>query len=145
VGNELNTDFTIQSNIGNGYFVLPDFVKYGDAMRIKLPHLLNDPNYPDAKNQYLWIENHQIKRITPKQKWIQYQNANFASLGQAETSNAGEQLVRNNLMNRNGSEEKKTSLHPSQSFLFHIPKKTQSLKELIDLNSLNNSLQLIGG
>lgn len=88
----------------------------------------------------------QLKRITPKQKWDQYQNANFTSSGEAETSNAGEQLVRNNLMN--GNDYGEYCAPPSinkQSFLFQLPKKTQLLKEEIDLNSSNSSLQFIGG
>lgn len=58
-GNEVNTNYTIASDLGNGLFVLRDHVLYGDAIRIKLPHLQDDPTYPNAKNQYLWIENHQ--------------------------------------------------------------------------------------
>lgn len=88
----------------------------------------------------------QLRRITPKQKWDQYQNANFTSSGEAETSNAGEQLVRNNPMNENDCGE--CCAPPSinkQSFLFQLPKKTQLLKEEIDLNSSNSSLQFIGG
>ncbi len=58
---EIKTDFDINSDLGNGLFVLRDFVNYGDAIRIKLPHLKDDTlNYKKAKNQFLWIENHQL-------------------------------------------------------------------------------------
>lgn len=38
----------------DGHYVLRDFVKYGDAIKIKLPHIPAGIN-----NQYLWLENHQ--------------------------------------------------------------------------------------
>ncbi len=43
---------------GEQVFILRDFYKTGDAVRIKLPHF-NFQNDGDVKNQYLWIENHQ--------------------------------------------------------------------------------------
>lgn len=42
-----------------------------------------------------------LGRITPNQKWIQYQNAIFVLSEKAEASAAGEQLARNILMNGN--------------------------------------------
>lgn len=98
-----------------------------------------------------WYNNHrkhgQLRRITPKQKWDQYQNANFAPSGKAETSAAGEQLVRNSLMNEDNPSRAvaKTAPHLQKLSLFPMPQKTQSQKEEIDLNSLNDSLQFIGG
>jgi hypothetical protein len=55
---EVPADITIASHPNTSYFVLRDFVTYGDAIRIKLPHLNWQVN-GDTKNQYLWIENHQ--------------------------------------------------------------------------------------
>ncbi len=52
------SDMTIVSHPDGATFVLKDFVTVGDAVRIKLPHF----NYTadGIKNQYLWIENHQL-------------------------------------------------------------------------------------
>ena len=68
-GTEIQTDFTINSSLGSGLFVLRDHVLYGDAIRIKLPHLQDDPAYAVAKNQYLWIENHQKFTTYDKGQW----------------------------------------------------------------------------
>jgi transposase InsO family protein len=77
-----------------------------------------------------------LGRITPEQKWNQFKMAKFALLSEAETSSAGEQLARNNSMNGNDMGENYTPLKPQNtSFLFQLPKKTQSSKEEIDLNS----------
>lgn len=56
-GEEFLTNFEYGQELCNGgEFTLRDFVETGDAIKIKLPHL------PDSvRNQYLWIENHQIK------------------------------------------------------------------------------------
>lgn len=67
--NEVNTDFTINSTLGTGLFVLRDHVKYGDAIRIKLPHTLDDPAYNQTKNQYLWVENHQKTTAFDHGQW----------------------------------------------------------------------------
>lgn len=40
-------------------YVLRDFVTQGDALQIKLPHI-NFQTSGNKKNQYLWIENHQM-------------------------------------------------------------------------------------
>lgn len=52
----VNTDLEYGDPLcGDGIYVLRDFASTGDAIKIKLPHL------PDGiRNQYLWIENHQI-------------------------------------------------------------------------------------
>jgi hypothetical protein len=60
---EVPTDITIASHPNTSYFVLRDFVTYGDAIRIKLPHL-NWQTNGDTKNQYLWIENHQSGKLS---------------------------------------------------------------------------------
>jgi hypothetical protein len=55
----------IENPIGEEVFVLRDLVTTGDAIRIKLPHI----NYlapGNVKNQYIWIENHQL--ISPWDK-----------------------------------------------------------------------------
>jgi len=55
---ELNTDgLTVASE---KTYILRDFVNYGDALQLKLPHI-NWQTNGDVKNQYLWIENHQMQ------------------------------------------------------------------------------------
>ena len=39
----------------NGIYMLRDFVRYGDAIKIKLPHIPSN-----NLQEYLWIENHQL-------------------------------------------------------------------------------------
>ena len=53
---------------GNITFVLRDFVTYGDAIRIKLPYKDNET----SSNQYIWLENHQIRN--DKLDFLQYSN-----------------------------------------------------------------------
>lgn len=55
---EVETDLVYGETLTKNEFVLRDFIKYGDAIRIKLPYL--QTMRPNAKNQYLWIENHQL-------------------------------------------------------------------------------------
>lgn len=103
-------------------------------------------------NKHLhWYNNErkhgQLGRITPKQKWNQFQNTKFATSGQAEAGNAGEQPARNSLMNGNVQEQilKKESAPTSkESFLFHMPEKTQPNNEETDLNSFDGFIQIIG-
>jgi len=40
-------------------YILRDFVTFGDALQLKLPHIERTNNV-GPKNQYLWIENHQL-------------------------------------------------------------------------------------
>lgn len=56
-GNEVPSDLTTSVNAKE--FVLKDFVTVGDAIRIKLPHF-DWQSIGDKKNQYLWLENHQM-------------------------------------------------------------------------------------
>ncbi|MCH7535967.1 MAG: hypothetical protein IH948_09570, partial [Bacteroidetes bacterium] len=61
---ELQTDLKVTDfSSGNPSIQvrLRDFQRTGDAVRIKLPHLQDDPNYTGVYNQYLWLENHQLK------------------------------------------------------------------------------------
>lgn len=58
---EVVSDITIATHPNTTFFVLRDYVTEGDAVRIKLPHL-NWTTSGDNKNQYLWIENHQVGR-----------------------------------------------------------------------------------
>lgn len=58
-GNEVNTDVAYDQNHQTVDYILRDFATYGDAIRIKLPYLRTFS--PSVRNQYLWIENHQIK------------------------------------------------------------------------------------
>jgi len=54
--NGINSD--IEKFNGTKTFYLRDFVKYGDAIRIKLPYKDSE----SASNQYIWLENHQLGR-----------------------------------------------------------------------------------
>ena len=57
-GQELDADLVYGDSLEQSEFVLRPFEEFGDAIRIKLPHVktLN----PNARNQYVWIENHQV-------------------------------------------------------------------------------------
>lgn len=59
-GKEIDSDLIIDTNKHSQIFVLRDFISSGDAVRIKLPHI-NWQKDGDVKNQYLWLENHQMK------------------------------------------------------------------------------------
>jgi len=68
---EVNTEMmTINSHPEGGIFILRDFYTVGDAIRIKLPHISWKKN-GDVKNQYLWIENHQLIADTDHSLWIE--------------------------------------------------------------------------
>ena len=58
-GNEVATDLTYGEPLAANEFILRNFAEYGDVVRIKLPHIRTLDNR--IRNQYLWIENHQIK------------------------------------------------------------------------------------
>jgi hypothetical protein len=55
---EVPSDISIATHPAGGVFILRDFVESGDAIRIRLPHITWEEFAP--KNQYLWIENHQL-------------------------------------------------------------------------------------
>ena len=55
-GTEVVSDIVYGDSLADNEFILRDFATWGDAVRIKLPHTAQG-----VKNQYLWIENHQIK------------------------------------------------------------------------------------
>ena len=58
-GNEVPTDLTIPTTPTQTTYRLRDFVKTGDVIRLKLPHI--DWQQPgDVKDQFLWLENHQL-------------------------------------------------------------------------------------
>lgn len=60
-GKEIDTEnISIETMPQGGTFVLRDHVETGDALRIKLPHI-EWKEKGDVKNQYLWIENRQLK------------------------------------------------------------------------------------
>ena len=65
-GNEVATDLTYGETLTSNEFILRNFAEYGDVIRIKLPYLKS--HNPKTRNQYLWIENHQIRNGT-----IEYQ------------------------------------------------------------------------
>lgn len=58
-GAEVETDLVYGQTLACNEFILGDYSTTGDAIRIKLPYLktLNSQN----REQYLWIENHQIR------------------------------------------------------------------------------------
>lgn len=58
--NEVNADIGIDTHPNGATFTLRDFITTGDALRIRLPHLNWVPGA--ARNQYLWLENHQSLR-----------------------------------------------------------------------------------
>ena len=55
---EISSDFYYGQTLSTNEYILRDFATTGDAIRIKLPYLktLN----VNAKEQYIWIENHQM-------------------------------------------------------------------------------------
>lgn len=61
-GNEIEADLIYGEPLANNEFILRNFADYGDAVRIKLPYLKTLDNR--VRNQYLWIENHQIRTNT---------------------------------------------------------------------------------
>ena len=61
-GNEIAADLEYGESLGNNVFILRNFAEYGDAIRIKLPYVKTLDER--VRNQYLWIENHQIKEGT---------------------------------------------------------------------------------
>lgn len=73
---ETPSDMSIDITPNNTYYILRDFVTVGDAVRIRLPHFNNDVSSGDLsayditgkKNQYLWIENHQLINEFDKNK-----------------------------------------------------------------------------
>lgn len=72
LNSEVATDISASTPLGSGLYVLRDFVTTGDAIRIKLPHVQDDPAHPTAKNQYLWIENHQQTSVYDVGLWDIY-------------------------------------------------------------------------
>ncbi len=56
---EINSDLKISKDTNSMIFVLRDFVSTGDVIRIQLPHIEFGKTGPE-KNQYLWLENHQL-------------------------------------------------------------------------------------
>jgi hypothetical protein len=68
---EVDADLKLQTGITEQEFILRDFVTTGDALRIKLPHIENGKTGPE-KNQYMWLENHQLFETS-----VEDQNANY--------------------------------------------------------------------
>lgn len=63
---EKNGDLDWQNQTAPDEYIIRDFSKSGDMLRIKLPHF-DWQQTGDVKNQYLWIENHQM--ISEFDKW----------------------------------------------------------------------------
>ncbi len=59
---EVDTDLEYGDALTENVFILRNFADFGDVIRIKLPYLKDYQN--QVRNQYLWIENHQIKQGT---------------------------------------------------------------------------------
>jgi len=60
-GQEVVTDLvSIETHPHGASFILRDLMQFGDAVRIKLPHI-DWQKVGDVKNQYLWLENRQMK------------------------------------------------------------------------------------
>lgn len=57
MGNEVSTDLVYGETLSDSIFILRDFARYGDAIRIKLPYVKSINSA--SRNQYVWIENHQ--------------------------------------------------------------------------------------
>ena len=57
--NEAKADLQLPGDTASQIFILRDFVSSGDVIRIKLPHIDYGISGPE-KNQYLWLENHQL-------------------------------------------------------------------------------------
>ena len=55
---EFESDLIYGESVPDNQLILGDFATTGEAIRIKLPYLKSEN--ADEKNQYLWIENHQI-------------------------------------------------------------------------------------
>ena len=71
---EIETDLSLDNaSPGVETYRLRDFVTTGDVIRLKLPHI-NWQALGDAKNQYLWLENHQL--ITQDDHSATYWNCN---------------------------------------------------------------------
>lgn len=97
-------------------------------------------SYYEAKTVFAkhleWYNNErkhgQLGRITPQQKWNQYQSTTFALSDQAEAGNAGEQPTRNNLMNENDRKQERNEASApdfKNHFCSKIPQKTQSVNK----------------
>lgn len=58
---EVNTEWvSVETHPQGATFILRDHISSGDAIRIKLPYIDWEKN-GDVKNQYLWLENRQMK------------------------------------------------------------------------------------
>ena len=118
-------------------------------------------SYYDARQTFQrhlhWYNNERkhgnLGKIIPQHKWNEYdkeksmEKINFALSDKTEAGNAGEQPTRNNLTNedeKEGLQSNCSSSSTSYSSLFFMPLKTQSPKEVTDLNSFAKTLQLIG-
>ncbi|MBQ4433553.1 MAG: hypothetical protein II894_05295, partial [Bacteroidales bacterium] len=69
ISNNMYVNSDIKKEDGTKWFILRDFVTYGDAVRIKLP-------YKDSihtPNQYIWLEFHNVGR-NGKLDFLQYSN-----------------------------------------------------------------------
>jgi hypothetical protein len=69
-GQEQVTEFlNFSSHPNSAEYILRDFQSYGDAIKIQLPYI-NFTGLGDTKNQYLWIENHQLISSFDQVAWL---------------------------------------------------------------------------
>lgn len=105
-----------------------EFVSYYEAKLTFTAHL----------QWYNYERKHgQLGRITPHQKWESYEKHNiigkiiFALSGKTEVGNAGEQPIRDNLINEEGKEGVNKTFLPNQTHLCcRMPNKTQIVNEI---------------
>jgi hypothetical protein len=67
----VQTDYSIAdiSSTNNTVFILRDFYKTGDCIRLQLPHINRTTDGVGSKNQYMWLENRQGLSEFDKAKW----------------------------------------------------------------------------
>ena len=78
ISNNMYVNSDIKKEDGTKWFVLRDFVTYGDAVRIKLP-------YKDSihtPNQYIWLEFHNVGHNN-KLDFLQFSNSSCLDSGRA--------------------------------------------------------------
>lgn len=78
ISNNMYVNSDIKKEDGTKWFVLRDFVTYGDAVRIKLPFKDSTITY----NQYIWLEFHNV-RHNNKLDFLQFSNSSCLDSGRA--------------------------------------------------------------
>jgi len=127
------------SNLRRDMLSKTEFSSYYEA-KINIGAYMNHYNHKRRHRsigkitpQEKWMEGLKIKsklKIKPDHYLCSVQNTIFEKSGEADTSNAGEQLVRNNLTDGNDVGEAKPPHFPDvkTSFLSHMPEKNSKTK-----------------